>query len=247
MIKSYVADGYKLFGVNAELLIDHAWGWEPCTIAEIKKYRPSTNSLSSGQVLHCPYDNEKARLIVREMTDLMVLDLVEKHLVTDQLVLTIGYDIENLTNPEIRKYYTGPVTTDHYGRQVPKHAHGTANLGRHTSSTRLIIDAMMELYERIVDKNLLVRRVTISANHVVHESAAGSVASLEQLDMFSDYAEQERKLQAEQAALEREKRGQQAIIALRKRFGKNAVLKGMNLQEGATTKDRNEQVGGHKA
>lgn len=238
---------YKLFGVNAELLIDHAWGWEPCTIAEIKKYRPSTNSLSSGQVLHCPYDNEKARLIVREMTDLMVLDLVEKHLVTDQLVLTIGYDIENLTNPEIRKYYTGPVTTDHYGRQVPKHAHGTANLGRHTSSTRLIIDAMMELYERIVDKNLLVRRVTISANHVVHESAAGSVASLEQLDMFSDYAEQERKLQAEQAALEREKRGQQAIIALRKRFGKNAVLKGMNLQEGATTKDRNEQVGGHKA
>ncbi len=238
---------YKLFGVNAELLIDHAWGWEPCTIAEIKKYRPSTNSLSSGQVLHCPYDNEKARLIVREMTDLMVLDLVEKHLVTDQLVLTIGYDIENLTNPEIRKYYTGPVTTDHYGRQVPKHAHGTANLGRHTSSTRLIIDAMMELYERIVDKNLLVRRVTISANHVVHESAAGSAAPLEQLDMFSDYEEQERKLQAEQAALEREKRGQQAIIALRKRFGKNAVLKGMNLQEGATTKDRNEQVGGHKA
>ena len=238
---------YKLFGVNAELLIDHAWGWEPCTIAEIKKYRPSTNSLSSGQVLHCPYDNEKARLIVREMTDLMVLDLVEKHLVSDQLVLTIGYDIENLTNPEIRKYYTGPVTTDHYGRQVPKHAHGTANLGRHTSSTRLIIDAMMDLYERIVDKNLLVRRVTISANHVVHESAAGSAAPLEQLDMFSDYADQERKLQAEQAALEREKRGQQAIIALRKRFGKNAVLKGMNLQEGATTKDRNEQVGGHKA
>ena len=238
---------YKLFGVNAELLIDHAWGWEPCTIAEIKKYRPSTNSLSSGQVLHCPYDNEKARLIVREMADLMVLDLVEKHLVTDQMVLTIGYDIENLTNPEIRKYYTGPVTTDHYGRQVPKHAHGTANLGRHTSSTRLIIDAMMDLYERIVDKNLLVRRVTISANHVMHESAAGSAAPLEQLDMFSDYAEQERKLQTEQAALEREKRGQQAIIALRKRFGKNAVLKGMNLQEGATTKDRNEQVGGHKA
>lgn len=238
---------YKLFGVNAELLIDHAWGWEPCTIAEIKKYRPSTNSLSSGQVLHCPYDNEKARLIVREMTDLMVLDLVEKHLVSDQLVLTIGYDIENLTNPEIRKYYTGPVTTDHYGRQVPKHAHGTANLSRHTSSTRLIIDAMMDLYERIVDKNLLVRRVTISANHVVHESAAGSAAPLEQLDMFSDYADQERKLQAEQAALEREKRGQQAIIALRKRFGKNAVLKGMNLQEGATTMDRNEQVGGHKA
>ena len=238
---------YKLFGVNAELLIDHAWGWEPCTIAEIKKYKPSTNSLGSGQVLHCPYDNEKARLIVHEMTDLLVLDLVEKHLVTDQLVLTVGYDIENLTDPTISKYYTGPVTTDHYGRKIPKHAHGTVNLDRQTSSTRIIVEAMLGLFDRIVDKKLLVRRVTISANRVVSESSVSISAPMEQMDLFTDYEELERKKKAEQAALEREKKAQKAIIALRKKFGKNAVLKGMNLQEGATTKDRNEQVGGHKA
>ena len=238
---------YKLFGVNAELLIDHAWGWEPCTIAEIKKYKPSTNSLGSGQVLHCPYDNEKARLIVHEMTDLLVLDLVEKHLVTDQLVLTVGYDIENLTDPKISKYYTGPVTTDHYGRQIPQHAHGTVNLDRQTSSTRIIVEAMLGLFDRIVDKKLLVRRVNISANRVVSESSMSTSAPMEQMDLFTDYEELERKQKAEQAALERERKAQKAIIELRKKFGKNAVLKGMNLQEGATTKDRNEQVGGHKA
>ena len=238
---------YKLFGVNAELLIDHAWGWEPCTIEEIKKYKPSTNSLGSGQVLHCPYDNEKARLIVHEMTDLLVLDLVEKHLVTDQLVLTVGYDIENLTDPKISKYYTGPVTTDHYGRQIPKHAHGTVNLDRQTSSTRIIVEAMLGLFDRIVDKKLLVRRVNISANRVVSESSVSTSAPMEQMDLFTDYEELERKQKAEQTALEREKKAQKAIIELRKKYGKNAVLKGMNLQEGATTKDRNEQVGGHKA
>ena len=238
---------YKLFGVNAELLIDHAWGWEPCTIAEIKKYKPSTNSLGSGQVLHCPYDNEKARLIVHEMTDLLVLDLVEKHLVTDQLVLTVGYDIENLTDPKISKYYTGPVTTDHYGRKIPKHAHGTVILERQTSSTRIIVEAMLGLFDRIVDKKLLVRRVNISANRVVSESSVSTSAPMEQLDLFTDYEELERKQKAEQAALVREKKAQKAIIELRKKYGKNAVLKGMNLQEGATTKDRNEQVGGHKA
>ena len=238
---------YKLFGVNAELLIDHAWGWEPCTIEEIKKYKPSTNSLGSGQVLHCPYDNEKARLIVHEMTDLLVLDLVEKHLVTDQLVLTVGYDIENLTDPKISRYYTGPVTTDHYGRQIPKHAHGTVNLDRQTSSTRTIVEAMLGLFDRIVDKKLLVRRVNISANRVVSESSVEPSAPMEQMDLFTDYEELERKQKAEQAALEREKKAQKAIIELRKKYGKNAVLKGMNLQEGATTKDRNEQVGGHKA
>ena len=238
---------YKLFGVNAELLIDHAWGWEPCTIEEIKKYKPSTNSLGSGQVLHCPYDNEKARLIVHEMTDLLVLDLVEKHLVTDQLVLTVGYDIENLTDPKISRYYTGPVTTDHYGRQIPKHAHGTVNLDRQTSSTRIIVEAMLGLFDRIVDKKLLVRRVNISANRVVSESSVSTSAPMEQIDLFTDYEELERKQKAEQAALEREKKAQKAIIKLRKKYGKNAVLKGMNLQEGATTKDRNEQVGGHKA
>ena len=238
---------YKLFGVNAELLIDHAWGWEPCTIEEIKKYKPSTNSLGSGQVLHCPYDNEKARLIVHEMTDLLVLDLVEKHLVTDQLVLTVGYDIENLTDPKISRYYTGPVTTDHYGRKIPKHAHGTVNLDRQTSSTRIIVEAMLGLFDRIVDKKLLVRRVNISANRVVNESTVDTFAPMEQMDLFTDYEELERKQKAEQAALEREKKAQKAIIELRKKYGKNAVLKGMNLQEGATTKDRNEQVGGHKA
>ena len=238
---------YKLFGVNAELLIDHAWGWEPCTIAEIKRYKPSTNSLGSGQVLHCPYDNEKARLIVHEMTDLLVLDLVEKHLVTDQLVLTVGYDIENLTDPKISKYYTGSVTTDHYGRKIPKHAHGTINLDRKTSSTRIIVEAMLSLFDRIVDKNLLVRRVNLSANRVVNESLMNKSAPMEQMDLFTDYEEQERKQKAEQAALEREKKAQKAIIELRKKYGKNAILKGLNLQEGATTKDRNEQVGGHKA
>ncbi len=238
---------YKLFGVNAELLIDHAWGWESCLIEDIKAYKPSSNSLGSGQVLHCPYDNEKARLIVHEMTDLLVLDLVEKHLVTDQLVLTIGYDIENLTDPKISQYYTGPVTTDHYGRQIPKHAHGTANLGRKTSSTRIIVEAMLDLFDRIVDKKLLVRRVNVVANRVVHESTVDTSPQMEQMDLFTDYEELERKQKAEAKALEREKKAQQAIIELRRKFGKNAVLKGMNLQEGATTKDRNEQVGGHKA
>ena len=238
---------YKLFGVNAELLIDHAWGWEPCTIAEIKKYKPSTNSLGSGQVLHCPYDNDKARLIVHEMTDQLVLDLVEKQLVTDQLVLTVGYDIENLTDPKISKYYKGPVTTDHYGRKIPKHAHGTVNLDRQTSSTRIIVNSMLGLFDRIVDKQLLVRRVTISANRVVSENSVSVSDSMEQLDLFTDYEELERKRKAEQAALERERKAQQAVIELRRKFGKNAVLKGMNLQEGATAKDRNGQIGGHKA
>jgi len=238
---------YKLFGVNAELLIDHAWGWEPCTIAEIKKYKPSANSLGSGQVLHCPYDNEKARLIVHEMTDLLVLDLVEKHLVTDQLVLTVGYDVENLTDPNISKHYKGPVTTDYYGRKIPKHAHGTANLKFPTSSTRLITEAMLELFDRIVDKNLLVRRVNMAACRVVSESSVNTSVTMEQMDLFTDYEELERKQKVEQAALERERKAQQAIIELRKKYGKNAVLKAMNLQEGATTRDRNEQVGGHKA
>lgn len=159
-----------MFGINAELLIDHAWGWEPCTIAQVKQYKPESNSVGSGQVLHCPYDFEKARLIVREMIDLLVLDLVDKGLVTDQIVLTIGYDIENLSDPVRRNAYKGQITSDRYGRQVPKHAHGTANIGRYTSSTRLVTDAVLELYDRIVDKSLLVRRLNISANHVIREA-----------------------------------------------------------------------------
>lgn len=234
---------FKLFGVNAELLIDHAWGVEPCTIADIKAYRPSSNSISSGQVLHSAYTYEKARLIVREMTDLLVYDLVEKRLVTDQILLTIGYDRENLSNPEISAGYNGPVTTDHYGRSVPKHAHGTANLKHPTSSTMLIMEAMMDLYQRIVDPNLLVRRVNVTAARVVPETSVQREEVLEQLDFFTDYEAEARK--AEELA--REKRRQQAVLSIRKKYGKNAILKGMNYEEGATTIDRNNQIGGHKA
>ncbi len=238
---------YKLFGVNAELLIDHAWGYEPCTMELVKAYKPETNSVSSGQVLHCPYDYDKARLIVKEMTDQMVLDLVDKGLVTDQIVLTVGYDIENLTDPGRRRNYKGPVTIDRYGRRVPKHAHGTANLKRQTSSTKMILDATMELYDRIVDKNLLVRRINITANKLVDENQVTKEMAYEQLDLFTDYKAKEEEEAKEEAALEREKRMQKAMLDIKKKFGKNAILKGMNLEEGATAKDRNEQIGGHKA
>ncbi|MBQ2868388.1 MAG: DNA methylase [Firmicutes bacterium] len=242
---------YRLFGVNAELLIDHAWGWEPCTMAQIKAYKPETNSVGAGQVLQEPYTWEKAKLVVREMTDQLTLDLVAKGLVTDQVVLTVGYDIENLTDPQRRKKYKGPVKTDHYGRQVPKHAHGTANLNRKTSSTKLIVGAMMELYDRIVDPELLVRRVTVVAAHVVSETAATASQAnqpvLEQLDLFTDYEELEKRRMEEEAELKDEKNLQKAMLAIKKKYGKNAILKGMNLEEGATTKERNSQIGGHIA
>ena len=238
---------YKLFGVNAELLIDHAWGWEPCTIADVKSYKPDNSSLGSGQVLQCPYSFEKGKLIVREMTDLLVLDLVDKGLVTDQMVLTVGYDIENLTDPQIRKNYKGPVTTDHYGRRVPKHAHGSVNLSRHTSSTKLILDAVTGLYEEIVDKNLLVRRVTISANHVIEEKMVTKENVFEQLDLFTDYEALQKQKEEEEAELVRERKIQKAMLDIKKKYGKNAILKGMNLEEGAMTMERNRQIGGHKA
>ena len=238
---------YKLFGINAELLIDHAWGYEPCTLEHVKAYKPETNSVSSGQVLHCPYDFDKAKLAVKEMTDLMVLDLVDKGLVTDQVVLTVGYDIENLTDPNRSGKYNGDVTIDRYGRKVPKHAHGTTNLKRQTSSTMLITDAVMELYDRIVDKNLLIRRINITANRLVDESIAKKEEKYEQLDLFTDYKAKEQERAEEEAVLERERRMQQTMLTIKKKFGKNAILKGMNLQEGATAKDRNEQIGGHKA
>ncbi len=238
---------YKLFGVNAELLIDHAWGWEPCTIAEIKAYQPESSSLGSGQVLHCPYESGKGKLIVREMADLLALSLVEKGLVCDSIVLTVGYDIENLTDPARRSRYHGKITTDFYGRQVPKHAHGTIRLGKHTSSARKIVDASMELYDRIINTELLIRRVNIVANNVVKESELPpEEPQYEQLELFTDYAAIERARQEEQQALEREKRMQKAEIEIKKRFGKNAILKGMNLEEGATTIDRNNQIGGHR-
>lgn len=234
---------YKLFGVNAELLIDHAWGWEPCTIKEIKSYKPCTNSLGSGQVLHCAYTADKARLVTREMMDLLVLELVDKGLVTNQIVLTVGYDIDNLTDPEIRKYYKGPVTTDHYGRKIPKHAHGTANLGKYSSSTKEILAALSELYDRIVDGSLLVRRINITACNIISESSLAQDGEILQMDLF---AEPERSASSSEDPA-REKRRQQALLSIKKKFGKNAILKGMNLEEGATARDRNSQIGGHKA
>ena len=238
---------YKLFGVNAELLIDHAWGWEPCTIADIKAYKPESNSIGSGQVLHSPYTSEKAKLVAREMADLLVLDLVDKGLVTNQIVLTVGYDIENLTDPKRSKSYKGEVTTDHYGRKIPKHAHGTGNLGKYTSSTREILQAVSELYDRIVDPDLLVRRLNIVANHVIDEASVPAQPEVEQLDLFTDYEARDRQQAENAAALKRERSQQEAILSIKKKFGKNAILKGTNLEEGATAKDRNAQIGGHKA
>ncbi len=240
---------YKLFGINAELLIDHAWGWEPCTMKEVKAYRPETNSLSSGQVLTEPYNFEKTRLVVCEMADLLSLDLVEKGLVTDQITLTIGYDIENLTDPERRKKYKGEVTIDRYGRRIPKHAHGTANLGMYTSSTTKILEAVTELFDRIVDPNLLSRRINITANRISSESAVqtNQKVTVEQMDLFTDYEAKERAEAAEKAKLEKESVMQHTMLDIKKKFGKNAILRGFNLEEGATAKDRNKQIGGHKA
>ena len=235
---------YRLFGVNAELLIDHAWGWEPCTIADIKSYRPENNSISSGQVLPTPYPFEKGRLVVREMADLLSLELVDKGLVCDQMVLTVGYDIENLADRAKAAAYRGPVTTDRYGRKTPKAAHGSHNLGRHTSSTRLIVDGVTEIWDRTVDRSLTVRRMYVVANHVIPESEAREKDDApEQLDLFTDYGQKA----AEEAALEREKRMQSAMLTIRRKYGKNAILKGMNLEEGATAVERNKLVGGHKA
>ena len=238
---------YKLFGVNAELLIDHAWGWEPCTIADIKAYKPESNSIGSGQVLQYPYDFEKAKLVVKEMTDALVLDLVEKGLVTNQLTLTVGYDIENLTDQNRRKKYHGEVKTDRYGRKIPKHAHGTANLKGYSSSTKQIMTAMLALFDRIEDKNLFIRRLNVTANRVIDEKSMPKPPQYQQMDFFTDYAAEQEKQKAEQAELAREKKIQEAMIDIKKRFGKNAVLKGTNLSEGATGKDRNNQIGGHKA
>lgn len=235
---------YRLFGVNAELLIDHAWGWEPCTIADIKAYKPESNSLGEGQVLHCPYTFDKAKIVVKEMAAQLSLNLVEKGMVTDQVVLTIGFDRESL---EIPGKYKGEITVDHYGRSIPKHAHGTANLKKQTSSTRMIVDAAMEVYNRTVDPSLLVRRITISANHVIKENDVNEDAEYEQLDLFTDYAALQEQQDAQKKEEERERNMQKAVLDIKKRFGKNAIMKGMDLQDGATAISRNGQIGGHKA
>ena len=234
---------YKLFGVNAELLIDHAWGYEPVTIEQIKSYKPKTNSISSGQVLHCPYNYEDTKLIVKEMTELLTLDLVSKRLVTNQIVLTIGYDIENLKDFNLKNLYKGEVTTDRYGRKVPKHAHGTINLDHKTSSTKTITKAVMELYERIMDKRLLARRIYVVANNVIDEETVEKEKLYEQIDFFSDYKKKEEEVKSEKE----EKNLQRAMINIKNKYGKNAILKGMNLQEAGTTIDRNSQIGGHRS
>ncbi len=229
---------YKIFGVNAELLIDHAWGWEPCEISDIKSYVPENRSISSGQVLSQPYTFDKARLIVREMTEQLVLDLVDKGVMTNQLVLTVGYDTDNLKKGT---EYKGKTTVDRYGRRVPGKAHGSENIGRYTSSSSLIVEAAMKLFDRIVARELLVRRMYVVANNILYESKVQNVPK--QLDMFTDYDS----LVKKEEDLKKEKDIQKAVITLQKRFGKNAVLKGMNLKEGATAIERNGQIGGHKA
>ena len=238
---------YRLFGVNAELLIDHAWGWEPCTIRDIKAYKPESNSISSGQVLQSPYDFDKAKMIVREMADALALDLVDKGLVTDQMVLTVGYDIENLSDPQRQRAYTGLVTTDHYGRKLPKHAHGTANLKGPSSSSKLITDAVLELYDRIVDKKLLVRRIYVVAGRVMDESAVPDGPEFEQLDLFTDYEAAQADQEEETRSLQRERKMQETLLDIKRKYGKNAISKGTSYQEGATGLERNRQIGGHKA
>ena len=229
---------YKLFGVNAELLIDHAWGWEPTEISDIKSYRPESSSLSSGQVLQEPYEFSKAKLVLKEMADLLSLELVSKRIVTDQIVLTVGYDIESL-----KKSYSGAVETDRYGRKIPKTAHSSENIGRYTSSTKLICETAMKLFDRIVDKKLLVRRMYIVANHIITENDAEKEREYIQLNLFSDTGKQE----AEENELKKEKDMQKAILKIKSKYGKNSIIKGMNLKEGATALERNRQIGGHKA
>lgn len=238
---------YKEFGKNAQYIIDQAWGWEPVTIADIKAYKPESSSVSSGQVLTRPYTFDETKVIIREMTESLVLGLVEKGVVTDQIVLHIGYDIDNLKDPKRRAAYTGTIEVDRYGREIPKHARGTANMGKHTSSTRLVMEKTLELFDRIVDPKLLTRRLNITANHLIGEDEVVKVSAPQQLTLFDDPEELERKQAEEDAAEEKERRIQKAIIQIKDRYGANAILKGTNFQDGATARERNETIGGHKA
>lgn len=235
---------YQMFGVHAELLIDHAWGYESCTMADIKAYKPDNHSVGTGQVFSTPYPFDKARLVVKEMMDLLALDLVDKCLVCDQIVLTIGYDTENVN---AFPTHVDEVTIDRYGRKIPKHAHGSAKLSRFTSSSSLMRKAAMSIFDRIVNPHLTIRRVAIAANHVKTEISNKQIEKVGQMDFFTDYDALQKQREKEEQALEKEKRLQQATLQIKKRYGKNAVLKGMNLEEGANTKERNELIGGHKA
>ena len=236
---------YKLFGINAELLIDHAWGYEPCTIADIKAYKPMSKSLNSGQVLQSPYPYATARIVIQEMCDKLVLDMVDKGIATNQIVLTVGYDVESLASPNIA--YKGEVTIDHYGRAVPKHAHGTENFKRHTSSTEEITNAAISLYDRIIDRNLLIRRINISVNNLVRESERQEEGQIKQLDFFTDYSKAAAEEKIADESYKREKQKQNAVISIRKKYGGNAILRGISFEEGATAIERNSQIGGHKA
>ena len=239
---------YDLFGVNAELLIDHAWGWEPCTIADIKAYKPESSSFGSGQVLTCPYPFEQTLLVVKEMADALALQLVDKHMVTDLIVLDVGFDVSNLPAADAPGAYGRAVKSDRYGRRTPKPAHGSARLPRKTSSSRLIIDAAARLFASIADPRLTVRRLSIAAANVVDEADASHPAEeAEQLDMFTDYEERDQQRAEEERVLARETKRQRAILEIKKKFGKNAILKGMDLMDGATARERNGQLGGHKA
>lgn len=237
---------FKLFGVNAEPLIDHAWGYEPCTISDAKNYKPLRNSISSGQVLHCAYDYNKAKLVVREMVDSLTLDLVDKHLISNQFVLTIGYDVENLLNPQIASLYHGEIITDNYGRSIPKHAHGTANIDHRTSSTSIITNEVMKLYDKIVNRHLLIKRINLTACDVVNENCQDNVVITKQLDLFSNTSAINKEKEQELHNEVEERKIQRTLLDIKNKYGKNAILKGMNLEEGSTQKDRNEQVGGHR-
>lgn len=236
---------YDLFGINAELLIDHAWGWEPVTLDLVKAYRPDTRSISSGQVLTCPYTVAQARNVVLEMADSLSLQLIDKRLVTDQIVLTVGYDVESLSRPDIRAGYHGRVTTDYYGRKVPAHAHGTANMERPTSARSILTRKVGDLFDHIMNPHLLVRRITLCANRLISEGEADKRQEPIQLDLFSDPEELSRVRASRIRALAKERRLQEAELRIKKMFGKNAILKGINYADGATQRERNRQIGGH--
>lgn len=236
---------YELFGINAELLIDHAWGWEPVTMDLVKSYRPEAKSICSGQVLQSAYTVPRARNVVMEMADSVSLDLIDRHVVTNQIVLTVGYDVESLTNPTIRAKYKGPIKTDHYGRLVPVHAHGTINMEQPTSSSKIIIDKVVQLFDRIINPDLLVRRLSLSINNLINERMLRTEYAGEQLDLFTDYEKLKQQRQVLEAEMSKERRRQEAILKIKKIYGKNAILKGLNFTDGATQRDRNRQIGGH--
>lgn len=238
---------YRLFGVNAELLIDHAWGWEPCTIQQVKNYRPENNSLSNGQVLTEPYTWEKARVVAREMAEAASLRLVAHRMVTDQVILNVGYDVENLADPDRSQHYDGPIHIDRYGRRVPKSVHGTANFPQHTSSTNTITNAVAGIFDSVVDRQLLIRRLNITTNHVVSEDNAHEANQTVWPDLFADNQATAQHDNDQQKQQEKERRMQEAQLAIKQRFGKNAILRGVNFEEGATARERNAQIGGHKA